>query len=203
MDRRQALQRTALVLGYSISAPVILGVLKGCKAAPEAAFNPVFLKPDQAVLVSEIAEIIIPKTDTPGAKDAGVPAFIDLMLKDCYNAADQERFTNELAAFDAAASSAYGEGFLDCSPDQQKEHVTKYHKEALAKMSAENPPKDKPFILIMKELTLLGFFTSEPGATQVLNYVAVPGSYQGCVPVGSKVKDSGGTEYVVGKTWAT
>lgn len=203
MDRRQALQRTALVLGYSISAPVILGVLKGCKATPEAGFAPVFLKADQAALVSEIAEIIIPRTDTPGAKDAGVPAFIDLMLKDCYPAADQERFVKELSAFDAAASTAYGDSFLSCTPDQQKEHVAKTHSEALALIKQENPPKDKPLILMLKELTLLGFFTSEPGATQVLNYVAVPGSYQGCVPVGSKVKDTGGTEYVVGKTWAT
>ena len=203
MDRRQALQRAALVLGYSISAPVIVGVLKGCKATPDAGFTPAFLKADQAAIVSEIAEIIIPRTDTPGAKDAGVPAFIDLMLKDCYSAADQERFVKELGEFDAAASKAYGDAFLDCTPEQQKELVAKVHAEALASMKQENPPKDKPFMLMLKELTLLGFFTSEPGATQVLNYVAVPGSYQGCVPVGSKVKDSAGDEYVVGKTWAT
>lgn len=203
MDRREALQRAALVLGYAISAPVMVGVLNGCKATPDAGFQPAFLDPAQAALISELAEIIIPKTDTPGAKDAGVPAFIDLMLKDCYPAEEQKRFLTELGAFDAAAKAAYGSEFVSCSEDQKKEYVTKVHQEALAAVRSENPPKDRAFILMVKELTLLGFFTSEPGATQVLSYVSVPGSYQGCVPMGSVVKDSGGTEYTVGKTWAT
>ena len=203
MDRRQALQRTALVLGYTISAPAIMGILKGCKATPDLAFKPVFLNPDQAAIIAEVAEIIIPKTDTPGAKDAGVPAFIDLMVKDCYPQVDQERFTSGIADLDAAASKAYSNSFLDCTPEQQQELVTLQHKEALAAVKSAEPPKDKPFILMVKELTVLGFFTSEPGATQVLSFTAVPGSYQGCVPFGAKIKDTEGTEFTIGRTWAS
>ncbi|MFM7195231.1 MAG: gluconate 2-dehydrogenase subunit 3 family protein [Bacteroidota bacterium] len=203
MDRRQAIQRTALVLGYSLSAPAIMGILKGCKATPDLAFKPVFLNPDQAAIIAEVAEIIIPKTDTPGAKDAGVPAFIDLMVKDCYAQADQERFTKGIADLDAAASKSHGKSFLDCAPEQQQELVNAGHKEARAAMKSSEPPKDKPFILMVKELTLLGFFTSEPGATQVLSYSAVPGQYQGCVPFGTKVQDTEGTEFTIGKTWAS
>lgn len=203
MDRREALQRTALVLGYALSAPVVMGVLNGCKATPDAGFKPVFLDSDQAALISELAEIIIPKTDTPGAKEAGVPAFVDLMLKECYSAEDQQRFLKELSAFDASAQKAYGGRFVSCTAEQQKELVNQVHAAALTEVRSENPPKDRPFILMVKELTMLGFFTSEPGATQVLSYVAVPGSYQGCVPMGSTVKDASGTEYTVGRTWAT
>jgi hypothetical protein len=69
MDRRQALQRAGLVLGYAISAPVIAGIMNGCKSTPELTYKPVFFTEEQAGLVSEVAAIIIPKTDTPGAKE--------------------------------------------------------------------------------------------------------------------------------------
>jgi hypothetical protein len=197
MDRRQAIQRAAMVLGYSISAPALMGVLKGCKATPEIGYKPVFFNADQAAVMAEVAEIIIPKTETPGAKDTGVPAFMDLMLKDCYSAEDQKRFLEGVTALDAEAEKNYSNGFLDCSPEQQKELVHRVHSEAIAAVRSENPPKERPFILMAKELTMLGFFTSEAGATQVLNYVPVPGSYQGCVPMGTTVN---GVE--VGRTWA-
>lgn len=192
MDRREAIQRTAMMLGYAVSAPAIMGILNGCKAAPELAFKPVFLTEGVAGIVSEISEIIIPKTDTPGAKDAGVPAFIDLMLKDCYAKEDQDRFIKGATDFDADAKATYGDNFLSCDPEKQKELVLKYHSEAIAAMKSDTPPKERPFIMMMKELTMLGFFTSEPGATQVLQYEAVPGAYHGCVPLSE-----------VGRTWAT
>ena len=192
MDRREAIQRTAMMLGYAVSAPAIMGILNGCKATPELAFKPVFLSEDMAGIVSEIAEIIIPKTDTPGAKDTGVPAFIDLMLKDCYVKEDQDRFIKGATDFDADAKATYGDSFISCDPEKQKELVFKYHSEAIAAMKSDTPPKERPFILMMKELTMLGFFTSEPGATQVLQYEAVPGTYRGCVPLSE-----------VGRTWAT
>ncbi|MEY3405697.1 MAG: hypothetical protein RL161_1127 [Bacteroidota bacterium] len=197
MDRRQAIQRAAMVLGYSISAPALMGVLKGCKATPDAGYKPVFFNADQAAVMAEVAEIIIPKTDTPGAKETGVPAFMDLMLKDCYGLEDQKRFLDGVAALDAEAQKAYGSAFLDCEPEKQKELVFRVHTEALTAVRSENPPKDRPFILMAKELTMLGFFTSEAGATQVLNYVPVPGTYQGCVPIGTKIND-----VEVRKTWA-
>jgi hypothetical protein len=192
MDRREAIQRTAMMLGYAVSAPAVMGILNGCKAAPELAFKPEFLTEDLARVVAEVAEIIIPKTDTPGAKDTGVPAFIDLMLKDCYTKEDQDRFVKGATDFDADAKATYGDTFTYCDAEKQKELVFKYHSEALAAMKSDSPPKERPFILVMKELTMLGFFTSEPGATQVLQYEAVPGAYKGCVPLSE-----------VGRTWAT
>ncbi len=92
MDRREALKRTAWIMGGVVSAPAIMGVLKGCAAKPTIDWKPVFLSEDQGILVSQVAEIIIPKTDTPGAKETGVPGFIDLMLKDVYSKEDQDRF---------------------------------------------------------------------------------------------------------------
>ena len=193
MNRREAIERTALILGYAVSAPAMMGILKGCKAAPELNYKPVFLSVDQARLVGEIAEVIIPKTDTPGAKDVGVPSFIDLMLKDVYSKEDQDRFLRGLQEFEAETKKAYGDSFIDLNPEKQKEMVKKIHDPAIAiAKTPEGRGKEKPFILTVKELTLLGFFTSEPGATKVLQYEPVPGAYHGCLPLAE-----------VGKTWAT
>src|ERR1041384_808881 len=184
MNRRDALKQAGLVLGFAISAPTLSAVLEGCKAKPDLAFQPQFLNADQAGIVSEVAEIIIPTTDTPGAKDAGVPHFIDVLVKDCYKKEDQDNFLNGLAEFDKNAKTAYGDAFADLDHDKQVEYVTKVHKEA--QEAAKDPAakdKPRPFILVMKELTVVGFFTSEPGATQVLQYQAVPGAYKGCIPL--------------------
>ena len=191
MNRREALQRAGLVLGYAVSAPVLAGIMNGCKAAPELTYKPDFFTEDQARIISELAEIIIPKTDTPGAKDVGVPGFIDRMVKECYKKEDQDRFMTGLASFDAEAKTAYGDSFIELEADKQFEYVKKVH-DAAVDGTKKGEIKERPFILMAKELTVVGFFTSEPGATQVLQYEAVPGAYHGCVPLAE-----------VGKTWAT
>jgi gluconate 2-dehydrogenase gamma chain len=197
LNRRELLQRVAYLMGGAISAPAVLGLLNGCTAKQEASWQPVFLSKEQGALVSEVAEIIIPRTDTPGAKDAGVPQFIDTMLKDVYTQEDRERYVAGLTAFDDTARTAYSKPFVELSKVQQTELVRKVHDEAVAVELAYDPPPTtlrRPFILMTKELSLLGFFTSKPGATQVLQYVAVPGSYQACVPLAQAGN---------GKTWAT
>jgi hypothetical protein len=194
MDRREALKRTAWLMGGAVSAPAIMGILKGCAAKPTIDWKPEFLTQDQGILVSQVADIIIPKTDTPGAKEAGVPAFIDSMLKDVYPKEDQERFISGLTAFDEGAKKEYGDAFVDLDEDKQAAYVKKVHDEAVNAAKNAKPAPPRPFILMAKELTMLGFFTSEPGATQVLQYVAVPGAYKGCISV---------SEAGNGKTWAT
>lgn len=194
MDRREALRRTALLMGGVISAPAILGVMKGCTAKPVIDWKPVFFDEHQANLVSAVAEIIIPKTDTPGAKDVGVPGFIDLILKDCYSKEEQDRFIAGLKAFDEEAKKEEGDPFNEISPESQVAIVRKVHNEAVAEEKGDHKPEHRPFILMMKELTMLGFFTSEVGAKQVLQYVAVPAKYEPCIPL---------SEAGNGKTWAT
>lgn len=194
MDRREALKKTAWMMGGMISAPAIMGVLKGCTAKPVIDWKPVFLTEDHGILVSQVAEIIIPKTDTPGAAETGVPGFIDVMLHEVYEIEDRDRFMKGLRDFAAAAEKKYGERFIEIAADDQSAFVKEFHDEAiLAEKSNEgNAEYKRPFILMMKELTLLGFFTSEAGATQVLQYDPVPGEYRGCVPLSE-----------IGKAWAT
>lgn len=194
MDRREALRRTALLMGGALSAPAIMGVLNGCTAKPTIDWKPEFLSNDQGILISQIAEIIIPKTDTPGAKDVGVPAFIDSMLKDVYSKEEQQRYLDGLKSFDEQAKAQYGESFIELDEEDQDAFVRKVHNEAIEASRTIDPKPPRPFILMTKELTMLGFFTSEAGATQVLQYLPVPGAYKGCVPL---------SEAGNGKTWAT
>jgi hypothetical protein len=250
ITRREALKRAGYALGFAISTPVISAVLNGCKAKPDLAFKPAFFTEDQARLLGEVADIIIPRTDTPGAKDVGVPSFMDTFVKDCSTKEEQDDFLAGLKEFEDNAKSSMGDAFLDLEPEQQVEYVTKAHAQAhednkkfdeirrrltgqdyiaedlakefgnpetidgadvnqwmtyyptakftITRDSATNKIKevrrkfDRPFILAVKELTVVGFFTSQPGCEQVLQYQAVPGSFNGCVPLAD-----------VGKTWAT
>jgi hypothetical protein len=187
MNRREALKRTALLMGGALSSSAIAGILQGCKAQPELNWQPAFLTEDQARLTAEIAERILPKTDTPGAKEAGVPEFIDLMLNDIYTEEEKQRFAAGLAELEQDSEQEYGDSFLDLKPEQQDALLTKY--EAQAKENQD--PEAKPFFPMMKELTMLGFFTSEVGATQFLQYVSVPGRYEGCI----SIEEAGGRAF--------
>ncbi len=186
MQRREILRRVAWMLGGAVSAPAALAVLQGCSARDPAdaatAWVPKFFKGAQADVVSAIADIIIPKTDTSGALDAGVPAFVDLMLADVYPADSQLRFNEGCAKFEAEAKAG-GQPFLE----QDRERRTAFVQQALQNaLDGERDPK--PFILLVRELTLLGFYTSRVGITENMEYVAVPTAYHGCVPLSQMKK---------------
>ena len=184
--RRDILKRAAWLLGGAISAPAALAVLQACSAKQEPAggeaARSTFLGVAGLALVAEIAEILIPKTETSGAKDAGVPAFIDSALGALYPAEDQARFKAGLAEFETAASAS-GKPFLEQDAGARATFVRQSLETALA--GAHDP---KPFILMTRELTLLGFFSSKVGIMENMEYVAVPTAYHGCVPLSDMKK---------------
>jgi hypothetical protein len=197
MNRRNALSRVALLMGGAISAPSLLafGGTKPTKIAADFT-----LSDAQRSLVSEIAEHIIPRTSTPGAKDAGVGPFIEKMLKDCYKAQEQQNFVDGLADVDAKAMATHGKNFLSTTTEQQVGILKAVEKETIEMMKSADvqqikvgdnvdkevitskKSKGTPFWRLAKELTLFGYFTSEQGATKALNYIPIPGRYDGCIP---------------------
>ena len=202
MNRREALLRVAGLMGGTLSASAILAAGNGpaagngYSATTSAARGPLILSASQMDIVSRVSDVMIPRTETPGAVDVGVPGFIDLMLRDVCIQADRDRYLAGLADFDAAAVAENGKKFVALELQQQVTLVRKFHDAAVGeerRLRGAHAHLQRPFILMTKELTLLGFFTSQVGATQVLQYVAVPGSYHGCIPV-----DQAGN----GKTWA-
>ena len=184
-QRRAVLKRAAWMLGGAVSAPAALAILQGCSAkepVPGAAVQFKFFKGKQADIVTAIADVLIPKTDTSGALDAGVPAFIDSIMADVYPKDAQGRFSAGINEFDAAAGAG-GKAFLDQHVTQRAATVQKAIDAAL-----EGEHKEKPFILVARELTLLGFFTSRVGITENMEYVPVPTAYHGCVPLSEMKK---------------
>jgi hypothetical protein len=172
MDRRDALKRIGMLLGAAVSAPVASAVMAGCRAGGgQAAYAPQVLTPAQDELVATVAELIIPATDTPGARAAGVNVFVDRVLAGAYTEPERSRFLAGLADLDVRAQEGSGGSFLDLSSEEQAAVLRVLEAEA------------SPFYAMMKELTLVGYYTSEAGATQELQYVHVAGRYDGDVPL--------------------
>lgn len=178
IDRREALRRTALLLGGLVSASAMTGVLAGCEAspAPRGAWTPVALTTAQGALVQSIAEQIIPATSTPGASAAGVHRFIDRMLAEYYTAEARTAFVAGLDDVDRRAVAATGQPFLRASAAEQHAILVELDR------AAYEPAARAPFFRTMKELTLLGYYTSEIGASRELRFDRVPGRFNGCVP---------------------
>lgn len=177
MNRREALNMVALLMGGTIVGGSLF--LEGCSTGNKNAKLP--LTPEQIAFLDEVAETIIPTTNTPGAKAAKVGAFMQVMVTDCYEEKDQKIFLEGLSKIDEAAEKKFKSAFLKLSPEQKTELLSEVDKEAAA--YAKDKKKEDPnhYFSLMKQLTLLGYFTSEVGATQALRYVAVPGKYEGCI----------------------
>lgn len=159
--------------------------LEGCKPGADkkadAASDGLFAA-DDITYLDEIAETIIPTTNTPGAKAAKVGAFMTVMVNDCYDENDQKTFKEGMKLLNDASQKKFSKSFMEADANQRKELLTEIDKEAkdYTKNKKDNDPKH--YFRMMKELTLLGYFTSEIGATQALRYLPVPGKYDGSFP---------------------
>ncbi len=140
------------------------------------------LTPQQTETVATIAELIIPKTDTPGARDAGVPAFIDVMLADWGDEEHRQTFTAGLGNVDERSRALFVKDFIACSPEQQTQILTDLDAE-LARLRDTKADTSKNFFQAMKWLTLTGYYTSEVGATTEQHFRVVPGRYEPCYPL--------------------
>ncbi|MEM6345526.1 MAG: gluconate 2-dehydrogenase subunit 3 family protein [Bacteroidota bacterium] len=179
MDRREALKHSAVILGM-VSASSVLGVMSGCKAGRTIDWKPSVLTEEQAKLVGDIAERIIPKSDTPGAIEAGVDAFIDAMLNGYLKEDEVAAFMTGLVEVDAISNSLYEKKFMDLKPEEQDAVLTEIaeHEDKLA-----GEARAIAFFPKIKELTITGYFTSELVAEKHLNYRPVPGQFVGCVDI--------------------
>lgn len=177
MNRRDAVQHIALLLGGTIVGGQAF--LLGCKS--ETAKEQGFTADDVAYL-NEIADTILPTTKTPGAKAANVGQFMTVMVNDCYEEKDQKTFKEGMDKINDLSKKQYSKSFMELTPQDRLALLTKLDNEQ--RDYSKNKKEDEPthYFRLMKELTLLGYFTSEIGATQARRYVASPGRYDGCIP---------------------
>ena len=202
MNRRDAIKQTALLTGYALSASTITAVLQGCKADPSDDWMPAFMTKDESVLLAELTDLILPATETPGAKDVFVHRFIDRLANETFSEVRKQHFRDGLAAMDATANEKFGAAFVKCSKDQQMELLQQADEAAYATITANTKPQDPTkystqraspireetevkdhFFTTLKGLTVLGYFTSEKIGEEVLSYDPIPGEYKGCIPL--------------------
>jgi len=176
VNRRDAVHRIGLLLGVAVTPRVARAVEAGFTTPPPGQALRA-LTAAQAELVATLAEHIIPATDTPGARAARVDAFIDALLADVFTADERERFVAALADVDARARAAAGAPFVQAAAAHRIALLEALEREARAGGDAATP-----FFPWIKELTLVGYYTSEIGATQELRYLHVAGRYDGDVP---------------------
>ena len=175
MKRRVALKSLAVVVAGVVFLP-------GCDMSSKSSVETVqsFLSPEQDALLGGLVNTIIPATDTPGAKELGVPAYIKVMVADCHEPEVQKIFFKGFATVENLAGEKYGKAYAGLTPEQQKE--------VLFALEASGEKADQEFYELLKGLTIQGYMSSEYVMTNHTGFEMIPGRYHGCVPVPSKQK---------------
>ena len=169
ISRREAIRRAALLAGVALSPDWL-----SFAAQPQAPAAKTYLTAAQGAILSAAAERILPRTDTPGAIDVGVPAFIDRMYGEVMTPVEQKTLTGIVEEIEAAAR-AQGGSFATLPADQQ---------DAVLRGAASTQIGRQPNAFeFLRQATILGYFTSEQVGKNVLHYDPVPGAYDGCVPI--------------------
>ncbi|WP_025762068.1 gluconate 2-dehydrogenase subunit 3 family protein [Dyadobacter tibetensis] len=188
LNRRNALKQIAMAAGMAFSSPTLMAMNRreAGEAGPESQFSAI--SADDNALIGMVAEMIIPESDTAGAIRAGVPAFIIMMIQDCYHQPEQLSFREGL-------DRLHRQNFMGLSAEQRLQSLTRMEEETIQEMKAfqvkqtkmgDNEDREQikkqasglPFWRLMKELTLLGYFTSEEGIKGSFEYVPVPGKFE-------------------------
>ncbi len=185
IDRREMIRWVSACLGgmgLIVSADLLAAMERPAMTTGS------FTATDIAFL-DEIAETILPETATPGAKAAKVGAFMAVMVTDCYREPQQAVFRDGMRQIDAATQRLAKLSFMQASPAQRLTVLTMFDDEQKkpgatpSRRSNKRAALAQPhFFRMMKELALLGYFTSEIGCTQALRYAETPGHFAPCVP---------------------
>lgn len=201
------------MMGMAVSASAASAVLAGCEVEQAVSWKPTFLTTKQVNLVAEVAERIVPRTSKmpekidmmadslqqgmdeepkpiiiPGAKDVKVERFIDVLLEKYMKKAELTQFMAGLADVDKKSMDKHSKAFIDLS-DEEKDGILKaMASEASEIIKNQQPseggtPPPKPFFVAVKELSLLGYFSSEEVGKTVLAYDPIPGGYENCIPL--------------------
>lgn len=175
MNRREALKSVVLMMGGTMVGANV--ILTGC--TPEYRIEGLDFTEKDIAFMDEIGEAIIPTTDTPGAKAAGIGTFMAMMVKETYNKEQQESFIEGLNNLHTGFKSEAGDDFMKASVEERTAHLNELNRKATAKFN--DGDKSPSYINMFRDLTVLGYFTSEIGATQALRYIETPGKYDPCI----------------------
>lgn len=171
MNRRHLLKGMGVLTLYSSFPAVLTEFISSCNA-PGKELSARFFSEEEFQVIEEITDILIPKTSTPGALEARVPYFIDIVVKDCMNEKDQQSVKAGLKQLNGEAKGK----FTSLSAEEKLKLVKQTDEAAFKDVS------DKTWFRFFKKLATIGYFTSQEGMSKALNYVKVPADYKACIP---------------------
>ena len=177
MNRREAVQYISILMGGTLVGSSYF--LAGCKSNTGVSMK--FVESDVSLL-DEIADTILPATKTPGAKAAKVGQFMTVMVNDCYDEKDQKVFHEGMGKLEDFSKKTFDDSFMKITPQQRHDLLVKLDNEQKEYMKNKKKEDPSHYFRMMKELTLLGYFTSEIGCTQARRYFERPGKYEGDIP---------------------
>jgi hypothetical protein len=188
MDRRTALRNTGLLIGTAVSSSSLMVLLDSCQSASQSNWKPEFLTADEAKFISTLVDMILPRTDTPGALDVKADVFIDKVFAQVYDEAGQKQVRLDIKAFNDDCKKNHGDVFANLS-NEDKVSVLKAAEKTSGKFGygiwgkgvGEQAPVG--FYRNMKSMAIWAYFTAQKIGEEVLNYDPIPGVYQGCIPV--------------------
>ncbi len=172
----------------AVAGPSLLSLLQSCKNETRVDWQPLFLTMDEASFVSKVVDMILPRTETPGALDVKVDMFIDKVYAKLYDADGQEYVKNEIAQFNADCISEFGDSFVNLSESDQIKVLEKAEESSGQFGSGVwgttvGNPEPVGFYRSLKSTALWGYFSSEEIGKSVLSYDPIPGAYHGCIPL--------------------
>lgn len=203
MNRRQALRNIGLGAGAIIVGPTTLNLLQSCKNDPSYNWEPTFLSAANGFALKQVLEVIIPKTDTPGANDLNIAEFIDSYMEKVAHQDRQEKFKQSADAFSRAFKNEFDKEAGEGSAEEYEQIVAKYlratpaERDEIAKRNTETQdPQDKDqkitldadagALAYLEEVRSMGIWaykTSEKIGEEVMWYDPIPGEYIACGPV--------------------
>jgi hypothetical protein len=196
MNRREALRLLATGAAMQLPPAKMLAALREARGAvgAQAGLAPRTLNPHQDATAKAMAEMILPRTETPGAADVGAGEFVDLMLTEWYDEPQRSTFLAGLADVDARSRQLFRRDFVECAPDQQAAILNALGEQMIEEdrardrafvLNESESEGDKNFYSMLRWLTLTAYYTSEAGATEELHFEIIPARHDGCVEMQS------------------
>lgn len=182
MNRRDLLKMIAAATGMAVVAGDLLA--QGLTVSDKVAVEALFSKADISLL-DEVAETILPRTDTPGAKDSGAGAQMAAIISNCFDQSQRTLVKDGLLALQALCLHRFKQNFQALTAEQKHQILTELDTEVktlLTKAQQNNVAPQPHYFTVLKQQSIFAFFTSKVGATEVLRHVAIPGRWDGDYP---------------------
>jgi len=188
MNRRKALQQAGILTGGAFAIPGLLSLFESCQSEVGISWEPLFFSEPEALLVSTLVDVILPRTDTPGALDVNADRFMDLFYSKALTEEEKNQLRAQIASFDSECKANFGASFVMLSTLEQNKVLeraeassTKFNGSVWG--TAVNRQQDVGFYRQTKSMAIWAYCSSEKIGKEILAYDPIPGEYIGCLPL--------------------